>query len=113
MSESNMNTSKSEWVPGDPESRRQLRESPRGLDLKAPVPAHIVDISMSGLGLEAGSSFAPFTQHKFTIGVGQAEATVLGEVRWCELAGTRMTDDGESVPIYRAGVALLEDVVMS
>jgi hypothetical protein len=113
MSDSERNLSKSEWVEGDPDSRRQARESPPGIELKDPVPAHIVDISLSGFGLEAGSSLEPQTQHEFTIGVGEARAKVLGEIRWCKQVGSTMAPDGESVTVYRAGVALLEDIVLS
>lgn len=103
----------SQWVRGDPESRRTLRDSPPHLVLSDPIPAHVVDISVSGLGLEASSPFEPLEQHKFRIEMGQAQATALGEVRWCRQEGTTITDDGASVPVYRVGVAFLEDVVLS
>ena len=113
MSASNKARPKIPWVPGDTESRRYLRESPPGLELRDPVPAHIVDISMSGIGLESSSPLVPLTQQKFTIGLGAGQASVMGEIRWCKLAGTRTIDKGKSEPVYRAGVALLENIVLS
>ena len=113
MSASNKKPSNVGWVLGDTELRRHARESPFGLGLKNPVPADIVDISVSGFGLETSSPLVPLTKQNFTIGLGEGRATVLGEIRWCKLTGTRMVDRGESEPVYRAGVALLEDIVLS
>ena len=113
MSASNRDRPNVAWVQGDTESRRHLRETPLGIDLRNPVPGNILDISTSGLGLETSDSLVPLSQQNFTLGIGAARATVLGEVRWCRLAGTRMTDRGESEPVYRAGIALLEAIVLS
>ena len=113
MSASNRARPKIAWVQGDTESRRHLRESPLDLVLKNPIRGHIVDISRSGIGLESSSPLVPLTQQKFTIGLGAGRASVLGEIRWCKLAGTRTIDKGESEPVYRAGVALLEAIVLS
>ena len=101
------------WVLGDTELRRHARESPWGLGLKNPIPANIVDISVSGFGLETTNPLVPLTQQKLTIGLGTGRASVMGEIRWCKLAGTRTIDKGESEPVYRAGVALLENIVLS
>ena len=111
MSASDKKLWRTTWVQGDTEARRHVRESPFGLELRNPIPAHIVDVSGSGFGLEASSSLVPLTQQKFTIGLGTASTTVHGEVRWCKLAETRRTDSGESEPVYRAGVALPRVIV--
>ena len=95
------------------ESRRYPRESPAGLRLSKPVPARIVDIGALGLGLETTDSLVPLSQHRFTIEVGQAQVSVLGEVRWCRQVDPGQVENGDSTPLYRSGVALLETAVLS
>lgn len=101
------------WVPGDAEARRHHRESILDLVLRNPVAGEVIDISVSGLGLESSDSLVPLSRQRFTLGIGEARATVLVEVRWCKLARTMTNDDDDSEPFYRAGVSLLEPIVLS
>ena len=113
MSSLKIKSSGPAWIPGEVDPREHLRESPLDLVLRNPVSGLVVDISVSGLGIEASSSLVPLSKQKFTLGIGEARATVLGEVRWCKLATTAKNADGDRAPVYRAGVALLEPIVLS
>lgn len=95
-------------ISGGPEERRLDREPAIGFALKSPVPGRVVDITAFGAGVESHSPLRVLEERTFTFGIGKSSATVRGEVRWCRLAETKPTASGESIPIFRAGIAFVD-----
>jgi len=95
-------------IVGQPEERRLSREPAIGFSLKSPIAGRIVDISAFGAGVESHSPLRVLEEMPLTFGIGPSRATVRGEVRWCRLAETKPTSSGESVPIFRAGIAFVD-----
>ena len=91
-----------------PEERRLDREPAIGFALRRPIRGRIVDISALGAGVESHSPLKVLEERPFLLGIGKSTATIRGEVRWCRLSETKSTADGESIPIFRAGIAFLE-----
>lgn len=91
-----------------PEERRLDREPAIGFALKSPISGRIVDITAFGAGVESHSPLKVLEERSFILGIGKSSATVLGEVRWCRLSETKLATDGESIPIFRAGIAFID-----
>ena len=91
-----------------PEERRLDREPAIGFALKSPISGRIVDITAFGAGVESHSPLKVLEERPFTFGIGRSNATVQGRVRWCRLSETKRTTDGESIPIFRAGISFVE-----
>jgi len=91
-----------------PEERRLDREPAIGFALKSPISGRIVDITAFGAGVESHSPLKVLEERPFTFGIGRSNATVQGRVRWCRLSETKRTTDGESIPIFRAGIAFVD-----
>ena len=90
------------------EERRLDREPAIGFALGSPIKGRIVDITAFGAGVESHSPLRVLEQRPFIIRIGKSSATVRGEVRWCRLSETKRTRDGESIPIFRAGISFLD-----
>jgi hypothetical protein len=90
------------------EERRLHREPAIGFALRSPISGRIVDITAFGAGVESHSPLKVLDARPFTFGIGKSSATVQGEVRWCRLSETKLTPDGESIPIFRAGISFIE-----
>ena len=71
------------------------------------ISGRLVNMSESGLGLETEKPLPVLKQGMFTLDIGKARPKFRGEVRWCRLTGTAAATDGDSVPVYRAGIALV------
>ena len=95
-------------IAGGPEERRLDREPAIGFALRSPISGRIVDITAFGAGVESHSPLKVLDERPFTFGIGKSSATVRGEVRWCRLSETKLTPDGESIPIFRAGISFLD-----
>jgi hypothetical protein len=67
-------------------------------------------MSAAGMGLESREAIKLVGESLFTIASGSTRAQVLGEVRWCKMAGTKVTANGEVAPLYRAGIAFRDDI---
>ena len=95
-------------ISDGPEERRLDREPAIGITLKSPISGRIVDITAFGAGVESHSPLKVLEERPFILGIGKSSAMVLGEVRWCRLSETKLTTDGESIPIFRAGIAFID-----
>jgi hypothetical protein len=62
---------------------------------------------MDGLAIETATPIKPGKEVSLKIdGEG---VTVTGRVRWSRLQSLRKGEDGESRPIYQAGISILEE----
>jgi len=95
-------------IADQPEKRRLDREPAIGFALKIPISGQILDITAFGAGVESHSPLKVLEERPFTFSIGKSTATVRGEVRWCRLSETKSTTSGESIPIFRAGIAFIE-----
>jgi len=87
--------------------RRQIsRKSARTTFVVGSISGHLVDMSESGLGLEAQQALPVLKKGTFTLEIGKARPQFRGQVRWCRLTGTAASQHGETVPVYRAGIAI-------
>lgn len=75
-----------------------------------PVPAQVVDINATGIGVESRAPMSLAGERLFTLASGRARAKILGRVRWCRLSGTQALVDGEVAPLYRSGIEFLDDI---
>lgn len=88
--------------------RRELsRKVTKSTFVVGSISGHLVDVSESGLGLRADQALPVLKKATFTLEIGKARPQFRGQVRWCRLTGTAAAENGESVPVYRAGVAIL------
>jgi len=68
----------------------------------------VLDISLSGMAVETNTRLAPLRTIRLRLGNGDRVLTVSGRVVWCFLHGTRATESGEQLPVYRAGIQFLD-----
>lgn len=74
-----------------------------------PVPAQVVNLSATGIGVESNSPMKLTGEGLFTLASGRARAKIMGRVRWCKLSGTKALFDGEVAPLYRSGIQFVDD----
>lgn len=77
---------------------------------ESPVPARIIDLSMSGMCVESLESPQRENPTSFTIVNGEERFSVPARVQWCRLVATDEVREGERVAVYRAGAEFLEDL---
>ena len=86
--------------------RRAHRFKISDVTVEAPIDAVVCDVSDSGLGVEARDKLLIGVDYIFRLRIRQDSIKLPGRVEWCRLIRTQRTEDGEVVPVYRAGVAL-------
>jgi len=94
---------------GSVERRSYGRRPMRYLSLVSPVRGEVLNVSQHGLCLEAVGRLAIGVECHFTLASQGDSFRVSGFVRWCRLSRTLQTDDGDSIPIYVAGVSIRDD----
>ncbi len=88
-------------------SRRGRRQPVFDLDLLNPVHGRVLDISSHGIGIETYRPFSVPERTLFSIGRSTCAAKIRAEVRWCSLIRTERIQNGDVVPVYRAGLAFV------
>lgn len=96
------------WLNGVDEARRHRRQTVGDLRLSNPIQGRVLDITVSGLGIETHSPVPVLMHSAFMISDGRRRSTIRGEVRWCRLTGTVPLPNGEVAPVYRAGIEILD-----
>lgn len=66
----------------------------------------VLNLSDQGLALEVASWCQVGKTYPVTLSRDLDRLTLQGRVAWCKLAGTRKSQDGESRPVYLAGIEL-------
>lgn len=87
--------------------RRKSRRVPvprRDGALEISLDGTVLDISISGMAIETPSRLAPRGFITLHLHHPRGEVTIAGRVVWCFLQGTSTAADGESRPLYRAGI---------
>ena len=64
----------------------------------------VLDISVAGMAIETHSRLAPHHRISLRLRKGPELLQLNGRVVWCFLQGTRANEQGETVPVYRAGI---------
>ena len=77
---------------------------------ESPVPARIIDLSVSGMCIESLESPQSEKPISFTIVNGEERFSVPARVQWCRLVATDKVREGERMAVYRAGAEFLEDL---
>lgn len=64
----------------------------------------VLDISVAGIAIETHSRLSPHHRISLRLRKGPELLQLQGRVVWCFLQGTRATGQGETLPVYRAGI---------
>lgn len=64
----------------------------------------VLDIGIAGMAIETQSRLAPHHRISLRLRKGSELLMLQGRVVWCFLQGTRTNDQGETLPVYRAGI---------
>jgi PilZ domain-containing protein len=69
-------------------------------------PVTVIDLSRSGAAVETAERLVPDRTYPLQLESRDGiVVTTLGRVVWCKLTGTQENEDGDSAPLYRAGLA--------
>jgi hypothetical protein len=88
--------------------RRHGLEDVRG-SLLFSYQCRVLNLSASGLAVESATPLAPGRSYTLKVEHDGRQIPLAGTVAWCRLQGTRKNQEGDSVPIYAAGIELGED----
>lgn len=88
--------------------RRHGLEDVRG-SLLFSYQCQVLNLSASGLAVESATPLAPGRTYTLKIEHDGRQIPLAGTVAWCRLQGTRKDQEGDSVPIYAAGIELGDD----
>jgi hypothetical protein len=92
-------------------SNRRYRVANLQGTLRFAHPATILDLSRTGAAVETAERLVPGRSYPLQLeGPDGLTVTTLGRVVWCKLTGTQATNDGESAPVYRAGLEFGDDL---
>lgn len=94
----------------DRRRNKRVRLPDRHGSLVVSLDGTVLDISLSGLAVETHTRLSPQRRLTLRLGDGKRLLRLDGHVVWCFLHGTRTTDSGEQLPVYRAGIQF-EDVL--
>lgn len=92
--------------PKKSERRHKVRFDVEGLQggVRLPADARIVDLGFGGLGVETDRWLQVGRGYTVNLPTGGTALRVLGTVAWCRLARTVKNRQGESTPLYKAGI---------
>jgi hypothetical protein len=89
----------------DRRHHRRYRVADLSGTLQFSHPARVIDLSRSGAAIETSERLAPGRTYSLQLGEVESGVTsTTARVIWCKLTGTRESSDGDSIPIYRAGL---------
>ncbi len=90
--------------------RRHKRFRTRSLLIDNPVVGRVVNVGQGGLAVEAPQGLKVGETYLFKVRLGDKHLRLTGRIQWCRLTATESRDDSQAAPVYKAGVALLDDV---
>lgn len=70
----------------------------------------VLNLSATGMAVESATPLAPGRRYKLKISHGERTIPLSGTVAWCRLQGTRRNEQGDSVPVYAAGIELGDEL---
>ena len=97
---------------GDEERRRTERHPVEDLSgsLLFSHRCRVLDLSERGLAVRTHTPLAPGRAYTLRLERGEGRVDLTGTVAWCRLQGTERDEEGESRPVYRAGLELEEEL---
>lgn len=90
--------------------RRHKRYRTTSLLIDNPVVGRVVNVGQSGFALEAPEGLSVGESYTFKVRLGEKHLRLSGRVQWCRLTSTESNGEAEALPVYKAGVALADDV---
>lgn len=90
------------------ERRRYPRRPVYKVAVSGPVSGKLIDMSEAGFAVETRNRPTLHRKGIFRLDMGAHRPDFFGEVRWVRLTSVDPLPNGESVPVYRAGVALVQ-----
>ena len=90
--------------------RRHKRFRTRSLLIDNPVVGRVVNVGQGGLAVETPQGLTVGETYLFKVRLGDKHMRLSGRIQWCRLTATETGDDCQAAPVYKAGVALLDDV---
>jgi hypothetical protein len=88
--------------------RFQLNSLEIGGQMTYASEVSVLDISMGGLSLRADRRLNIGGSYKLKLECGQKAVSVLCQVAWARMSGTKKSADGETVPLYTAGMKFID-----
>ena len=98
----------SDWRETGAERRREERCDGGGFPLLSPAEATLVDCGPRGLGIETKAHLGVGGLTKVNVFLPTGQIELLGRVCWARLVGNKWLAEGESQPVFRAGLSLVE-----
>ena len=95
-------------VNSSEERRRYPRRTAQSISVSGPVTGEVVDMSEAGFAVETRHRPSLQREGIFRLEIGANRPDFLGQVRWARLTGIESLPNGESSPVYRAGIALID-----
>ena len=86
--------------------RRFPRYEVAGVDghLVVPIRIRVINVSLGGMALETHSYLQFGRAYTLRLEGGERRLSLTGTVAWCSLRQTAKSEDGEVLPVYRAGL---------
>ncbi len=100
-----MSRNRVERVRAGEEGRAAQRYATRDIAVEFPIGAAVLDVSDSGMGVEANEQLRVGADYVFRVQIGRKSLGLPGRVEWCRFAGTAGTQGAERMPVYKAGVS--------
>ena len=95
-------------------AHEERRGSPRarvsGVRVQLPVSGKVLNASVEGIAIETTEGLRSGWSYAFKMAVGAKVVSVPGKVSWCRRVGTRKTENGDVLPVFKLGVALVGSI---
>ena len=75
-----------------------------------PVSGKVLNASVGGIAIETTESLRHGWSYAFKMGVGPKVVSIPGKVAWCTLLGTQETENGDVLPVFKLGIALVGSI---
>jgi hypothetical protein len=90
--------------------RRHKRYRTQSLLIDNPVEGRVVNVGQAGFAIETLEGLSVGETYLFKVRLGEKHLRLSGRIQWCRLTSTASNGGDETLPIYKAGVALVETV---
>lgn len=92
------------------ERRRSPRKRVSDVQVHLPVSGKVVDAGIRGVAIETTESLRQGWSYAFKMAVGAKVVSIPGKVAWCMRVGTRETGNGNVLPVFKIGIALVGSI---
>jgi hypothetical protein len=91
-------------------SRRHKRFRTQSLLIDNPVAGRVLNVGQGGLAVETLKGLSVGESYHFKVRLGEKHLRLSGRIQWCRLTAAEAAEDSTAPPVYRAGIALEEDL---